>query len=197
MRPHLITPMLATLLLAAAAVRADWTLDPTGSKLSFVTIKAQDVAEVSTFRELSGAVGSDGRARVVIQLASVDTLIPIRDERMREMLFQTGLFPTADVTARLDIVKLARMAPGTSEVVTTELVLSLGESTLPITTDLLVSRLAPDRVLVTTLKPIIVNAGSVGLADGVEQLREVAGLPSISKAVPVSFVLQFVEPAGA
>ena len=38
----------------------------------------------------------------------------------------------------------------------------------------------------------IINADAVSLADGVEQLREIAGLPSISKAVPVSFVLQFV-----
>lgn len=196
MRRRLITPILLTLLSAAAAAQADWTLDSDGSELSFVTIKAQDVAEVSTFRELSGTVGSDGLARVVIQLASVDTLIPIRDERMRDILFQTGLFPTANVTANLDIVKLTRMAPGASEAVTTELVLSLGESTLPITTDLLVTRLAPDRMLVATLKPIIVNAASVGLADGVEKLREVAGLPSISKAVPVSFVLQFVAPTG-
>lgn len=193
MRTLLITPFLAALLTIAAPARADWSLDNAGSTLSFVTIKAQDVAEVHTFHELSGAVGSDGRARVVIQLASVDTMIPIRDERMRDMLFETSLFPTADVTAKLDIAKLTKMAPGTSEVVTTELVLSLHDATLPITTDLRIARLAADRVLITTVKPLIVNAGAVGLADGVEQLREVAGLPSISKAVPVSFVLQFVE----
>lgn len=193
--------MIAIAVLAALAAchvaRADWTLDNSGSQLSFITVKAQDVAEVHTFKDLSGAVGADGRARVVIQLASVDTLIPIRDERMRSVLFHTDLFPTADVVTQLDLVKLAQMAPTTSTVLTTELVLTLGESTLPITTELLVSKLAADRVLVTTLKPIIVNAGSVGLTDGVEQLREIAGLPSISKAVPVSFVLQFVESAGS
>ena len=116
---------------------------------------------------------------------------------MRSLLFHTDLFPTADVVTHLDLVRLAQMAPTTSTVLTTELVLTLGESTLPITTELLVAKLAADRVLVTTLKPIIVNAGSVGLTDGVEQLREIAGLPSISKAVPVSFVLQFVESAGS
>ncbi len=193
MRTPLLASILVTLLSLAAAAQADWTLDPSGSQLSFVTIKAQDVGEVHTFRELSGAVGADGNARVLIQLGSVDTMIPIRDERMRDILFQVSLFPTADVTAKLDMAKLTAMAPSTSMVLTTELVLTLGESTLPITTDLLVSRLAPDRMLVATLKPIIVNAGSVGLDDGVEQLREIAGLPSISKAVPVSFVLQFVE----
>jgi hypothetical protein len=38
---------------------------------------------------------------------------------------------------------------------------------------------------------VIVNAANLGLADGLEKLREIAGLPSISKAVPVSFVLVF------
>ncbi|MEM8767178.1 MAG: YceI family protein [Pseudomonadota bacterium] len=189
-----LAPLLAllTTLLLGVPAQANWTLDNSGSQLSFVSVKAGDIAEVHTFTELTGSVGSDGHARVVIQLASVDTLIPIRNERMRDILFQTELFPTADANTRLDIVKIQRMEPSTSLVLTTEVMLSLNDTTLPITTDLLVSKLAADRVLVTTLKPIVVNAGSVDLAAGVEQLREIAGLPSISKAVPVNFVLQFV-----
>ena len=185
-------PFLCLLLTAALPAAADWSLDNSGSQLAFVSTKAMDVAEVHTFTELSGSVGADGHARVVIQLASVDTLIPIRDERMREVLFQTELFPTAVVDARLDIVRLQRMAVTTSEVLTTEILLTLGEAKLPLVAELLVTRLAADRVLVTTTKPVVVNAAAVGLAEGVEALREIAGLPSISKAVPVTFVLQFV-----
>lgn len=183
---------LLTSLLAALPAYADWTLDNSGSLLSFVSTKATDVAEVHTFDELSGSVGADGHARVVIQLASVNTLIPIRDERMREVLFQTNLFPTAIVDARIDIEKFQAMAVSTSQVLTTEILLHVGEAELPVTAELLVSRLAADRILITTLKPIIINAGSLGLSEGIEALREAAGLPSISKAVPVSFVIQFV-----
>ncbi len=182
----------AVFLILALPAQADWVLDNAGSQLAFVSTKAMDVAEVHTFSELSGSVGSDGHARIVVQLASVDTLIPVRDERMREMLFQTDLFPTATVDARLDIARLQQLAVTTSQVLTTEIVLNLGESRLPLTAELLISRIAADRVLVATLKPLVVNAGAVGLAEGVEALREVAGLPSISKAVPVTFVLQFV-----
>jgi hypothetical protein len=184
--------LLALLLTAALPAYADWTLDNAGSLLSFVTVKATDVAEVHTFTELSGSVGADGHARVVIQLASVDTLIPIRDERMREVLFKTELFPTATADARIDLVKYQRMAPSTSEVLTTELLLSISDTQLPVTAELLISKLAADRIMISTLKPIVVNAASVSLAEGVEQLREIAGLPSISNAVPASFVLQFV-----
>jgi hypothetical protein len=37
-----------------------------------------------------------------------------------------------------------------------------------------------------------VDAAKFGLSDGVEKLREIAGLDSISHAVPVSFVMTFV-----
>lgn len=185
--------LLAAALLAAAPAFADWTLDGSASELSFVTVKAQDVAEVHTFGDISGAVGEDGRARVVVQLASVNTGIPVRDQRMQEMLFHTDMYPTADVTTQLDMDKLEDMTPGTTTRLSSELVLTIGDSKVPVTADLIVSRLSDNRVLVATVKPLIVNAGSVGLADGVEKLREVAGLPSISKAVPVSFVLQFTR----
>jgi len=84
---------LILLLFVALPAYADWTLDNASSQLSFVTVKAQDVAEVHTFSELSGTVWKDGIASVTVQLASVDTLIPIRDERMREVLSIPACFP--------------------------------------------------------------------------------------------------------
>ena len=183
--------LLILLLFVAFPVYADWTLNNASSQLSFVTIKAQDVAEVHTFSELSGTVWKDGIASVTVQLASVDTLIPIRDERMREVLFNTGVFPTAGARTRLDLTTLESLTPGSSRGVTTEIVLTISGKELPIATDLLVTRLSAEHMLVATMKPFVVNAGTVALADGVDQLRDIAGLPSISKAVPVSFVLQF------
>jgi len=49
-----------------------------------------------------------------------------------------------------------------------------------------------DGVRVSTLSPLIITAESVGLVAGVESLREIAGLPSISRAVPVTFSVKFV-----
>ena len=62
---------------------------------------------------------------------------------------------------------------------------------LSVTLDLNVARLSETRVLVSSRKPVIINAGQVGLAAGVEALREIAGLPSISPAVPVTFLMYF------
>ena len=171
---------------------AEWSLDNSASSLSFVTIKAANVAEVHSFKELSGSVSADGRANITIQLASVDTLIPIRDERMRAALFETGIFPTASLAATLDVAAVEALAPGGSMKTTVDFVLNLHGRDLALRADLLSVRLSESRILVMSLQPVIVNATSVDLVDGIEKLRELASLPSISQAVPVSFVLSFV-----
>ncbi|MEZ5550568.1 MAG: YceI family protein [Pseudomonadales bacterium] len=184
--------LFATLLMVfGPAAFGAWNLDPTRSQISFVSIKAQSVAEVHRFTEVSGRISADGIATLTIQLASVDTLIPIRDQRMRETLFRTDLFPTATVLTSLDLKALDSLAPGSTLEIATEVVLNFQDRELPFTAELLVSRLSARRVVAATLKPIIVNAANLGLTDGIEALREVAGLPSISSAVPVSVVLTF------
>jgi hypothetical protein len=60
-----------------------------------------------------------------------------------------------------------------------------------VSADLKVVRYSNDGLMVVTNKPIILRADQFGMADGVEKLREVVGLPSISLAVPVSLVLSF------
>ena len=193
--------MIARLLLAllATGACADWALDNEASSLSFVTVKAGDVAEVHHFRSLSGEAVVDhdplrgkrppGQVAVQIDLASVDTLIPIRDERMREHLF--GGIPAAYAYTTVDVPALKALAAGESLAAELPVRFVFGENEIPLRADVLVTRLGEDAVLVATRKPVVVNAGSIGLVAGVEKLRELAGLPSISKAVPVTFVLTF------
>ena len=189
--------MLATLSVALWSVPAfaQWTLDNDGSSLNFVSTKAGAAAEVHRFRELAGGVDEQGNVTVSIDLDSVDTAIEIRDERMREMLFETGRYPSATLAASVDMAALDSMTAGTTMDMTTEGQLMLHGNNLSVTVDLTVMRLSDSRIVVVGQKPIIVNASQVGLLEGVERLREVAGLPSISPAVPVSFVLAFEQEA--
>ena len=185
--------LIAFVLLAGQSASADWTLDNNASELSFISIKAGDVGEVHRFSRIDGGVDDSGNATVTIQLASVETLIPIRDERMRDILFETGLFPTATLSTHIDPKLTDELMPGDSQTLTAEITLDLHGASVPLTMELAIARLSDSRVLVSSLKPVIVNAGVFDLANGIEELRELAGLPAISKAVPVSFVLMFVE----
>lgn len=184
------TWLILAMSLPAQFTYGQWTLDNDASRLSFVTVKADHVAEIHTFDLLSGSISSSGQAEITIELISINTLIPIRDERMQNLLFETSIFPEATVSANVDVGRISSLGAGESLVQALEFQLSLHGDSNSYNTDVLITRTA-NGVVATTLSPIIVNADSYDLAGGVEALREVAGLPSISKAVPVNFTVTF------
>jgi len=190
-RPSVILLISLLMLTASTNSAAHWTLNNDFSQLSFVTIKSGNVGEVHKFKQLEGQLSNDGRLTVTIHLASVDTLIPIRDERMQKLLFATDFFPVATFTADIDRTVLDGLSINTSTRLEINGTLSIRDHRINIAPKMVVTRFAKGSVLVNTLEPIIVNAKAVGLAGGVEKLREIAGLTSISDAVPVSFVLTF------
>ena len=174
-----------------AVTDSAWTLDPAGSRLAYVSIKAGEVAETNRFATLSGGVGADGTATLSVDLASVDTGVEIRNERMREIFFAVAENPAATVTARLDPARFAGLAVGQS--VTRPLTASVtikGVSS-DVGTEVLVTRVAEDRVLVVPTAPVIVSTDMFGLTDELGELRALAQLPSITPAVPVTFTLAF------
>lgn len=183
------TALVIAVLLSGAA-SAHWSLNNDASTLSFVTVKAEHVAEVHTFDTLSGEIADDGSVAITIELASVNTLIPIRNERMQAMLFETELFPEASISAAIDLDAMAAMDAGASETIQLNFSLSMRETSRSYTAEVMVTRLEGGLVA-STLKPVIVTAEEFDLLTGVEALREVAGLPSISRAVPVSFTVVF------
>ena len=191
--PNSLLRLLAcsVLLPAAFSAQAHWQLDNDASTLSFVTIKADHVGEVHTFDRLTGEIDDEGNAEITIELISINTLIPIRDERMQNMLFEIDLFPEANLTAQLDIDQFAELEVGRSATTNFNFDLSMRGQSNTYQAEVMVTRLADNGIQVSTLKPIIVVANSFDLVRGVEALREVAGLPSISNAVPVSFNVVF------
>ena len=180
-------------LVSFSAQAASWALDEGASNVHFVTVKNAVIAETHEFLEVSGAVAAD-EAAVTIALGSVETLIPIRNERMREMLFEVASYPDATLTAPVAQATLEALAPGESVEQRLSGALSLKGSTLPLELSVRVSRQGPDAVRVESLGPVMVSAEQLGLATGVEALRAIAGLNSITPMVPVSFSLLFRTP---
>ena len=187
--PRLVPALLCLALLPSA--HADWTLQNDESKLHFASIKAGNIAEVHHFTELSGDISEAGAVKLVVNTASVETLIPIRNDRMRDMLFQSGPFPDAVFTAQLDPKALEAVTVGAPQQIDVRGELKIRETAVPVSAKLLATRLDARQLLVTTIAPIMVDAAQLGLSEGVEMLRNVAGLPSISNAVPVTFTLAF------
>jgi polyisoprenoid-binding protein YceI len=178
---------------SAPVASGDWQLDTERSTLSFVSIKSGEIAEAHSFSGLSGSVTTDGRAELVIDLDTVETGIDIRNERMREHLFQTDRFATARVTTTLDLAALADLGVGERRSLTLPAVLDLHGMRLDLEADVTVTDIDGRQVLVESRAPVMVHVEDFGLAGGLATLQELAGLPSITPVSPVSFSLLFTR----
>ncbi|AXO62890.1 YceI family protein [Ectopseudomonas oleovorans] len=183
--------LLALLLAAALPVHADWYLDNESSRLSFISTHSGSQSEVHRFLTLHGQIAADGRARLRVDLDSLSTGVPLRDERLRTMLFDTSRLPEARISAQVNLPQLTDLAPGAQLELRLPLQLTLNERTRELHSELLVTRLDDHRFQVVTLAPLVLHAEDFALASGVEALRKVADLPAISLSVPVGAVLIF------
>ncbi|MBB4286972.1 YceI family protein [Roseospira goensis] len=183
--------LLLALAAAQAARAATWTLDDGASFLSFASIKAFDIGEVHSFSDLSGGVAEDGTATVRIDLGSVNTGIDIRNERMRDMLFNVAQFPVATITASVPLDNMESLAVGDSAVRDVTAQFSLVGESNDLAMPVMVTRLGEGRVMVQPLQVLMVQADDYALGEGIRKLREVAGLEHISHAVPATFTLFF------
>ena len=184
-----VTLLVSSGLLLGSGVRAEWVLDDAASSFYYVTSKAAVVSEVNTFGGLSGGIADDGTATLTIDLATVNTNIEVRDQRMRDIAFSVAEFPTADVTVKVDVMALDGMAPGTVNSGSHTATVSLHGVSKDLSAELRIVKLDTDTVLVELAKPLLVAAGDFGLTEGVEELRTVANLPSINPQVVVEFTL--------
>ncbi len=180
----------ATLFLAFPAA-AQWALSPDESRIGFISVKAGDFPESHYFREMQGTVSQAGVAEISISLDSVETNIDIRNERMREFLFETDTYPTATITAAIDLDALNMMDIGARKSVDFSGELTLHGASAPVKTTLTLTRIAEARVLVETTDPVILYADQFELSAGIQKLMELASLPSITPAVPVEVSLVF------
>lgn len=174
---------------SSAANNAAWSLDGAASYLNFVTTKNTHNVEVHNFTQISGAIDNTGVATLAIDLSSVNTNVALRDERMRDLLFQIASFPTATATLNLPSGLLTNLAVGGTNEIQITASLNLHGVTSPVATKVSVQRLSATRIVVQNLSPVVVNAPDHGLSAGVEALRAAVGIASISTAVPVDFTL--------
>jgi len=189
---QLSAALLASGLLTVSGLSyADWELDHADSQLHFMSVKSSSIAELHTFKTISGNLSESGIAELVIDLNSVDTRIPIRDERIQTMLFDTVSFPQAILTADIDIAAVKSLEVGQSITQQVELQLDLHGQTQTLATELQVTALESGKLMVATTAPVVINTEDFDLVEGVNALRDVAGLPSITLAVPVTATLFF------
>lgn len=181
---------LAMLLLSHVSL-AQMALDEAKSSLSFMSTKNTNVSEQHTFDRFSGSVDSKGELLITIDMSSVNTMIPIRNERMQSMLFSVSDYSEATFTASLP-AELTKLASGEHKMASIDGTMTITGTSAPVTFKVVVTGLSDGSIAVTTQQPTLLSASTFKLEEGIAALKEIAGLQSISSVVPLSFSVVFV-----
>jgi len=172
---------------------AQWQVTEQGSRVSFVSVKKGDIAEVHHFKQLKGMLNDNGQFELTVPLVSVATGIDVRDERMQNLLFEVSLYPELKLSSQVDSKMLKELAVGESKLADIDGKIALHGKQQTKTFSVIVTKVSDNKLMVSSFQPIIVNANEFDLVAGVDKLRDIAGLSSISQAVPVSFVLTLTK----
>jgi len=176
------------LCLFSSATFANWNLDNELSRVNFVSVKKNTIGEAHYFKKLNASISNSGQFKLEINLASVETLIPIRNERMQKFLFNTEMFPKLKLTSNLSS-QLKNLKKGQSTILKTQADLALNGINKLISLEVLATQQANGDIVVASFMPVIINPADYNLTSGIDKLQGLAKLPSITHSVPVSFVL--------
>lgn len=176
---------------APSAEQALWTLNTEDSGIHFVTVKKEHTGEVSRYTDISGSIAVDGMATFAIDLNSVESNIDVRNERLRNFLFETNILPSMYYNVDINPADIETMSVGATRLDTLAGTLSLHGIHQAVSADVLIVKHADNRVSVSTRAPILVDSKNFDMAGGIEVLRTVANLSAIGEVVPVTFRLVF------
>ena len=162
----------------------DWTLDTNNSQLSFISTKNKTISETHQLTFKDGSINSGAFVDLIIDLNQVETHIEIRNQRVKDLLFQTDRYPTARIKAQLP----ENLVLGTTMDIRFELDLHgiTKELSVPV-----MAQMVDEKLTVINYQPITIQAKDFDLDAGLNQLTQVAKLQAISYEVPVDFKLVF------
>lgn len=195
MKKHILAFAAASVVavMSGSAFAGGWTLAADDSKIAFGSVKKDLIGEAHHFQSISGSVAEDGTASIEIDVASVETWIDIRNERMLKHVFDAVNFPKATISTKIDMDEVSSMTPGQSKIISAEAVLKLLSNEIEVDAELFVMAISDDKVLVTTDEMLLIATEDLGINPGVDELMELADLPSITRVTPVTLRLVFVK----
>lgn len=188
-----VLALVSVTMLFVSQAFAEWTLDAANSNISYGTIKNSMIGESNTFKTISGTIDDNGHINIEIALASVDTQLELRDQRMRDIVFKVAENVSAKLTGDMNLQAHQDQEIGTSRVIEATIGLELVGEKLEHDVMLVVTRLAENKVMVTPHGVMFIDADEYELLDAIEELRNLAGLESIASVVPMSFYLTFTK----
>ena len=173
---------------------AGWAIESNQSSITYLSSKLtgnlSTIFENNRFTNFSGTINDAGEVVLNIDMNSVDTGVAIRDERVKEHVFNVKQYPQATVKMSVKDLIVDCCEFGYTQMV--EVLLSMRGVTKKIKGKVGVTR-RDDRLLVQSVSPILINATDYGMLEGIQTIKELVKLVNIPTTIPVSFQLVFVK----
>ena len=155
------------------------------SRISLTSTKNGLVSETHSLVAIKG-VSAGGKVELELDLRAIETNIPIRNERMQTWLFSDE--PVARLSAN---VQPALSSKETAFTIDQTLTLDVNGDSVMLDVPLTVVR--EGNAVAKVAGQLVIDVADFGYGSGIEKLREIAGLKSISTEVPVDVKLVFVR----
>ncbi len=177
-------------LVFAAGKYSSMVLDTGNSSVNFATIKKQYIVESARFEGLSGSI-KNGDAALTVKTNSIKTGIPIRDQRLSDIFFQSDLFPNVNIHA--DIGEKALNSKKNINTIVPLKIRFFGKQK-EIEAEVLIVKSYKKKLVVASMKPIILSAKDFSIPiSNLEKLSKTVGGIPLSDKVAINFVLTFVS----
>ena len=160
---------------------------------SKINQELNSVTEQSQFNSSQAYLDKQGDFKMTIDLNSVQTNIEIRDQRIKDWVFKTAQFATAEIKGKVDMEAINKLAIGETLTFKQPLTLNIHGKELPLEANLSAQRVHADKIMVNTLNPVLLDVKAMDMSKGVMQLVEVMGLKTIVEQIPVSFHAEFMR----
>lgn len=152
-----------------------------------------NIQEMGNFSDYSAVLDKQGHLTMKIDLASVNTDIAIRDQRLTEWLFGVDKFTTAVISAELDATKINNLQLNTPLNLAQPIKLEMHGQQAEFVSELTITRTSPHIILVETKQPIELNLEQFDMLNGLKRLQDVMMLSGINAVVPVIFKGSFQD----
>lgn len=171
------------------AVQATWLVNPKNSIIQFDSTKilktGKKVKESNTLSSVKGSIDPQGRFDIDIDLDSLETHIPIRNDRVKKYLFHTERQRYAKIRGELSPSNLQLLKSFDGEATTTQkFTLNLNGVQLPVTGEFIFNHKGKNTSIKSS-KPIVLSIQDLHAESGLYKLIRLAGLDTISFEVPV------------
>lgn len=182
--------IVAMLLLAASYpsyAQNRYIIDESISTVNFATIKKQYVVESALISQVSGQVSESGLLTASVPLNKINTGIPIRNDRLNQLFFNSTAFPNIEVKSNIPAEFLSAESIIKQTTLPVSLTIMGNTKTVDITLNVVKSG---DIVAVSSARPVIIRASEFGIpAANLRQLAATVGGLAISDTVPVGISL--------